>query len=353
MFFSVLIPVYNVEKYLNECIESVLSQNEKDFEIVLIDDGSTDSSGKICDIYTEKFPNIVRVVHKENEGLLLARRRAIKEARGEYFVHLDSDDYLLPNALSDVRKALEETDSDMAIFKIVYGQDSKDKEEFVSKLPFTDRQVFEGSSKSLLYRQLMLGGYMTAIFQKIAHRSIVDISDDYEQFRGIVSLSEDHLQSLPLLANSKRAVFLDTAYVYYRYNSNSITKKVTLNSIFKDFMSLRTIYESEIEYYSKYKLTEEETSFVYAKHANFIFQKLVQGINLIDSKEKRVEYYKFLKQVSNDNYIKLMLRSANVNKIARVNRMGYKLLMKNQFKRYEFFMKHIVNHSGFLKRIGV
>lgn len=78
LLFSFIVPVYNTSKYLNECIESLLCQKGADYEIVLIDDGSTDGSGEICDSYAKKYPDTVRAIHKENEGLLLTRRRGFK-----------------------------------------------------------------------------------------------------------------------------------------------------------------------------------------------------------------------------------------------------------------------------------
>ena len=91
MLFSVLIPVCNAEKYLAQCMESVLEQTYSDYEIVLIDDGSTDSSGSLCDKYEQEHLN-VRVIHQENQGQLLTRCNAICAAKGEYCVFLDSDD---------------------------------------------------------------------------------------------------------------------------------------------------------------------------------------------------------------------------------------------------------------------
>ena len=93
MLFSVCIPVYNTSKYLDECLASVLCQTEKDYEIVLVDDGSTDGSGALCDRYAARYPHI-RVIHKENEGLMMTRRRGFQEALGDYFICLDSDDAL-------------------------------------------------------------------------------------------------------------------------------------------------------------------------------------------------------------------------------------------------------------------
>lgn len=90
---SVLVPVYNVEAYLKECVESILSQTFTDFELILCDDGSKDLSGEICDEFAQQDPR-VRVIHKENEGLLWTRRRMFQEAKGEYFICIDSDDWV-------------------------------------------------------------------------------------------------------------------------------------------------------------------------------------------------------------------------------------------------------------------
>lgn len=87
MKFSILVPVYNVERYLEECLNSLINQTFKDFEIILVDDGSTDRSGQICDQYQKNYSNVnISVLHKKNEGLVSARRAGIKIAQGEYSV---------------------------------------------------------------------------------------------------------------------------------------------------------------------------------------------------------------------------------------------------------------------------
>ena len=88
---SVIVPVYNVEKYLARCIDSILSQSYQSLEIILVDDGSTDSSGQICDTYAAKYRQI-KVIHQKNQGLSAARNAALKIARGEYYSFIDSDD---------------------------------------------------------------------------------------------------------------------------------------------------------------------------------------------------------------------------------------------------------------------
>ena len=95
MKFSILVPVYNVEKYLEQCIDSLLDQTySEEYEIILVDDGSTDSSGSICDGYEERYPDKVKVIHKENGGLSDARNVGMAAATGEYIAFVDSDDWL-------------------------------------------------------------------------------------------------------------------------------------------------------------------------------------------------------------------------------------------------------------------
>lgn len=101
IFFSIIVPSYQVEAYLEECLESILSQKFKNFEVILIDDGSTDSTGRICDEYQEKYA-CVKVVHQENRGLSGARNTGIEYASGEYFIFVDSDDKIAENALESL-----------------------------------------------------------------------------------------------------------------------------------------------------------------------------------------------------------------------------------------------------------
>ena len=96
MLLSILVPVYNSEKYLKECFDSVLNQRESDYELILVDDGSTDAGGAICDTYQARYPERVRVIHQQNQGLILARRAGIAAAQGDYCMFLDADDAYEP-----------------------------------------------------------------------------------------------------------------------------------------------------------------------------------------------------------------------------------------------------------------
>ena len=111
---SVIVAVYKAEAYLHRCVDSLLAQTFQDFEILLIDDGSPDNSGKICDDYAKQDVRI-RVFHKENEGVGSARQCGIDHARGEYTTHVDTDDWVEPTILEDLYRKAKEEDADMVL----------------------------------------------------------------------------------------------------------------------------------------------------------------------------------------------------------------------------------------------
>ena len=156
MLFSILVPVYNSEKYLKECFDSVLRQSEQDYELVLVDDGSTDGGGAICDAYQAKFPDRIRVIHQKNQGLILARRAGIRAAQGAYCMFLDADDAYEPECLSTVRETIERTKADVVIFNN-YSYFEEDGSIEPNKIVFPDQTEFTGEQKRLIYQELIAG----------------------------------------------------------------------------------------------------------------------------------------------------------------------------------------------------
>ncbi|MBA1325633.1 glycosyltransferase [Enterococcus faecium] len=125
---SIIVPVYKVEKYLRKCVDSILAQTFTDFEVILVDDGSPDNSGKICDEYAEK-DNRVRVIHKENGGLSSARNAGIDVARGKYLGFVDSDDYIDEDMYEILYENLKIHDADISSVELIpfYGGRYKEK----------------------------------------------------------------------------------------------------------------------------------------------------------------------------------------------------------------------------------
>ncbi len=112
---SVIVPVYNVERYLPACLESIVQQHLSDYEVIMVDDGSTDGSGAICDEFVERYPQF-KVIHKGNGGVSAARNRGIEVANGEYILFLDSDDFLVPDAIKPLLELARDNNLDVLGF---------------------------------------------------------------------------------------------------------------------------------------------------------------------------------------------------------------------------------------------
>lgn len=224
MLFSIIIPVYNVEKYLKECLESILKQIkefENQCEILLIDDGSTDASGQLCDIYRENYPNIIRVIHNKNQGLLLTRRCGYAEATGQYIVNCDSDDMLEMGALRKLQRIIEEyKEPDVILFNF-NSYDGTEKREAFRNL-FTDGRHCKVEKKDVL-KEFMLNHSVVSVWGKIYKKTCVDLMKDYTS-RGRINNGEDSLQSIEFYNRANTFVYLNEALYDYRSDSGMTGK---------------------------------------------------------------------------------------------------------------------------------
>lgn len=178
MTFSVIVPIYKVELFLEKCIDSILNQTFKDFELLLIDDGSPDRCPEICDAY-EALDERVRVIHKENGGLVSARNTGIREAKGEYICYVDGDDWIDIKLLEVVyRDAIEKHCPDMVIFGIVKKFLDRD-EEILNDLPdglYTKEQLVEQVYPYMMHdhrKPFCKGLVFPAACNKIYRRSLL------------------------------------------------------------------------------------------------------------------------------------------------------------------------------------
>ena len=134
MKFSVIVPVYNVENYLEACISSVIAQSCRDYELILVDDGSTDGSGVLCDRLAEQYH--CRVIHQENGGLGAARNTGIEAAQGDYLFFLDSDDFISLDTLQGLSAEMDQLPADIYTFGFVTSDGTRDIAPFVDQLPY-------------------------------------------------------------------------------------------------------------------------------------------------------------------------------------------------------------------------
>lgn len=226
MLISYLVPVYNVEKYIRQCLDSILSQRGADFEVVLLDDGSTDSSGTVCDEYARLYPEIVRVIHKENEGLLATRRRGFLEARGDWFVCVDSDDYILENHLQTIADTVAAYDCDMVMFD--YESFYPDGHTEPSGIDLNGVRIWEGEGKQEIYKKRLLKNKYNNMWSRAIHRSVLDFDTDYDAF-GVRNMCEDAIQSCELYTRARKIVYVPQPLYAYRRSIASITSRITMD----------------------------------------------------------------------------------------------------------------------------
>lgn len=213
---SILVPIYNVEKYLRRCIESVLSQDFKDYELILVDDGSPDRCPQICDEYAKKDSRI-KVVHKQNGGLVSARLAGFKEAIGEYVMHVDSDDYLLPGAVSTLYNTAKEGDYDVVKSRPLR-ENSKGKR-WQESYRINDGKFVDNEAYTIAMLQNSISPYLHSSIYK---KDVFGVSVFEKVMAGAVSIGEDWVTNMLISPKIRRAKILDeSVYVYY-WNEQSM-----------------------------------------------------------------------------------------------------------------------------------
>ncbi|HIT06598.1 MAG TPA: glycosyltransferase [Candidatus Scybalocola faecipullorum] len=228
MLLSIIIPVYNVEKHLNECIDSILSQPFQDYEIILVDDGSTDSSGSICDYYKETDVRI-KVFHKVNGGPSDARNQGIKLAKGEYLLFIDSDDYIERESLSTIVSCLERQKEKIDVMFLEACKVFHDG----TKMPLGDGYYAEkinGKPKEMVMKHLAgLPKYPGSACTKLIRRKLIIDNNIYFE-KGL--LSEDIDWTIRVLIEAQHYAYNPSQYYYYRQNRyGSITNTAGLKSV--------------------------------------------------------------------------------------------------------------------------
>ena len=215
---SIIVPVYNAQETLRRCVDSILGQEYRDYELILADDGSTDSSPALCDEYAEKDSR-VRVLHKENSGVSDTRNKALDAAQGDYVQFLDSDDWIAPEATRLLVRAMEDNDCDMVIadfYRVIGSKVSRkgdiDAEGVLSREEFGDYMIQNPSDF-----------YFGVVWNKLYRR---DIIEKYH-LRMDVTLSwcEDFIFNMEYELHCKRIYPLQVPVYYYVRTRGSLASQ--------------------------------------------------------------------------------------------------------------------------------
>ena len=297
-FFSIIVPIYKVEKYLRKCVESILSQTFRDIEVILVDDGSPDSCPRICNEY-ERRDSRVKVIHKKNGGLINARKSGLEAASGEYIGFVDGDDWIEPDMYALFAEAIAKYSPDMVLsdFYYDYGDKLINSEQLFEQ-EFYDKQAL----KDKLYPKMLFSGtyYKFGVnpccWSKVYKKELLE--KNLPQADGRIKMGEDAAFTYPCLLDAQRVAAIKTPQYHYIINPDSMTK--SYDKDLKDIIFLP--YEHIIkkcrangadlgkqpDYYLLYLANFLIRNEVAAESDSFIIKTLITNKNII-SAAKRID----------------------------------------------------------------
>lgn len=308
---SIIVPVYNVEKYLNECIDSLLEQSYRNFEIILVNDGSNDMSSYICDEYSKKYSNI-KAIHKKNEGLGFARNTGLDNATGDYVVFIDSDDFADKDLVKDLYEAIKSNNSDTCIGG--YRRIDLDNN-IVSTHAYDKDKFIKEDIKNILVPR-MIGSspdkkdsISVSSCNVLYSKNIIDKQNiRFVSEREIIS--EDLIFNLSYLFHAENVVLINKINYNYRINYGSLTTKY----LPERFSKIKELYEKEVEIlhckgiYDKCQLRLMRQFFIYVR---MCFAQENQNVNAKNINQLRLR----VNEICNDDLVKKLVRTYPIYKL--------------------------------------
>lgn len=296
---SIIVPVYQVENYIRQCIDSILVQTFTDFELILVDDGSKDRSGKICDEYAV-LDQRVKVIHKENGGLSDARNCGMDQAVGNYFMFVDSDDYIAPTMLEYLYKALMNKEADIAVCNFLHFFEEDRKRDFSTNI---QSEVLSGAEIFYSRKNERVYGIWTVAWNKLYKRETLG----NVRFR-FGKYHEDEFWANDIYQMDIKVVTIPECLYYYRQRDNSIMGR---KNIKRDFDILEALQERIAVYF----MDERHADQAY-KVMIFSLEYLAESKKLITNKDEENQFLQAEKKTK--DMIK-RLKKMNLSKIKRVS----------------------------------
>lgn len=319
---SVIMPVYNAEKNLKKSVDSVLKQTYTDFELIMVDDGSTDSSGKLCDEYAANDKRI-KVIHQENSGVSKARNTGIATSRGEYLIFLDSDDEMDLNLLEDNLKIVRKLDPDVLIFnfRYTYTDHYEDNTFKLDEIFFGDnKKFFEEQLEKVVENELMNAPWNKIIRRELVIKNKLCFDERY-------SILEDAMFSLSVCTKAETICINSNIYhSYFIWKTGSLRTKWTDNR----FLAIKEFYKLERKYCSKYEDNKHQLLFFAKEFGDYIhayLQMVSVNTNLSFKKKKEL-----IKEVCNDNKVRQALLNKQLNKKIDLGKRIIHFLVKIRLK---------------------
>lgn len=286
---SVIIPVYNIEQYIEECVESVLAQTYKNLQIILVDDGSTDRSGQICDSY-KNMDSRITVIHQENQGVTAARRKALDLAIGEYIGFVDGDDFIEHDMYRTLLDIITENQLDF-----VHSGYCKNNNKKIFGVNACKTSVFQSYQDKIdICKELLKIDGMVEIapslWSKLFRRKI--IINEYNKVSDTQTYGEDLITVCRCVLSSKKFAVIPNAFYHYRSRRDSITKKTTMKRV----MDQAALYQSLEHVFCEYCIEKKLQQALENRVSMLMLQDISQINNLHIPRYKYPEIHRLFKQ---------------------------------------------------------
>ena len=336
LLVSIVVPIYNMEKYVGECVKSLVEQTYQNIEILLIDDGSTDSSPEIIDKLALSDQRI-RVIHKENGGTAMVRNLGVESAKGEYILFIDADDWLSNDCIEECVKEIKENNLDVVRFNYVkeFLTYSEQKQNTFLKLETYSAEECQGVARQIIG---LIDGELahpenqnflaSACFNLYNRQIILDNNIKFTDMSKIGAF-EDGLFNIEYFLHINSFKFIDKPFYHYRkYNEGSCTSNYR-----KDFLK-RQLYL--FEKISALILDNDNQDFKRAFESRVALSTMEMCLNALKNKDKFKVKYSEVKGILKDNTIRQALKKL------RLKPLPFK------FKIYYFFAKHKMVFSCYM-----
>ena len=294
---SVIVPIYNVEKYLKKCLDSIINQTYNNLEIILVDDGSPDNCGKICDEYAKK-DNRIKVIHKENGGVSSARNKGLDIANGEYVFFIDSDDYI---ELDAIEKLLSMGKSDFIISKGY--RIEKNERIAIDNDILKSETINNPEYKEKIFSKLLLGKVTSGPFAKMYKRNVIE--KNKLRFNEELEFGEDTIFTFCFINYSSSFSNVNEYTYNYVTDLNSITQKYSkktfkrVDNLVKNFKNillpmLESKHQNEYYFYIVYLLNHLCIEYIFNEQTNL---KPKEQKKLLKNLMEKEEYAEAVKNV--------------------------------------------------------
>lgn len=332
MKISVVIPVYNTEKYLNKCVDSILQQTRPADEILLIDDGSTDNSGMICDAYAKHYTNVL-VYHKKNEGLGYTRNYGIQHASGDYILFVDSDDYLDYDFLFTMEKEIKSSACDTC--KTSFRRfDSKGNESVtnnVTRYLYRGKEIYSDFIPRLIGSSpeksdvIPMSSCCTMYSMKIIKENHIEFVSEREL------ISEDMIFNLDYYCHAEVVLLSDYVGYNYRINDSSLTTHYLKGRFEKSVELIKKEIRilEDMSIYDKCSLRLSKQLFIYTKMS---IEQLKKANMAIKDKEKEIN------DICSNSFLQSRISEYPVHKLAFKQRVFIELIRRKKVRLLRFLL---------------